>query len=364
MIDIVTTIERHKVFITFVYGDLIVEYREHVWDRLTEMSLTRKGPWLMLGDFNDITGHHEKKSRRKRPDTSFIPFKFMLANCEMIDFPAKGNPLSWIGNRSSGKVQCKLDRAVGNEDWHHIFSHTNVEYLRLWGSDHRPILTRFLSKQGRIRRGFKFEKRWIGKHGLRETILQGWNDPDNLHPPDLYERIAKCRKAISHWKRLNPSNSSVRIEEIKDKLEKAQLNDVISNDVILQLKWDLCAAFRDEELIWKQKSRTNWLREGDRNKKIFHAKKKQRRARNRLTKLKNPREDVLSVKRILNWLQRNTSKFSLPHQTPKFSMKPSGMLPRKLLHGVMRRLLVPHQMRKLKKLCLILTRRRHLALMG
>ena len=254
MIDIVATIEGHKVFITFIYGDPVVEYREHVSDRLTGMSLTRNGLWLMLGDFNDITGHHEKKGGRRRHDTSFIPFKSMLANCGMIDFPAKGNPLSWVGNRSSGKVQCKLDRAVGNEDWHHIFSHMNVEYLRLWGSDHRPILTRFLSKQGRIRRGFKFDKRWIGRHGLRETILQGWNDPGNLHPPDLYVRIAKCRKAISHWKRLNPSNSSVRIEEIKDKLEKAQLNDAISNDAILQLKWDLCAAFRDEELYWKQKS--------------------------------------------------------------------------------------------------------------
>ena len=140
------------MFVTFVYGDPVVEYREHVWDRLTGMSLTRNGLWLMLGDFNDITGHHEKKGGRRRHDTSFIPFKSMLANCGMIDFPAKGNPLSWVGNRSSGKVQCKLDRAVGNEDWHHIFSHTNVEYLRLWGSDHLPILTCFLSKQGRIRR--------------------------------------------------------------------------------------------------------------------------------------------------------------------------------------------------------------------
>lgn len=161
--------------------------------------------------------------------------------------------------------------------------------LRLWGSDHRPLLVRFLSKQGKIRKGFKFDKRWLGKDGLRETILQSWNDRGILHPPDLHERIENCRKAISQWKRMNPSNSSIRIEEIKDKLERAQLDDAITNDEILQLKWNLCAAFRDEQLYWKQKSRANWLREGDRNTKFFHAKTKQRRARNRLTKLKNPR---------------------------------------------------------------------------
>lgn len=44
--------------------------------------------------------------------------------------------------------------------------------------------------------------------------------------------------------------------------------------------------FRDEELYWKQKSRANWLQECDLNTKFFHATTKQRRARNRVTKLR------------------------------------------------------------------------------
>ena len=70
----------------------------------------------MLGDFNEITSNLEKKGGRKRSDSSFPPFKNMLANCRMIDFPYKGNPLSWVGNRASGKVQCILDRAVSKEE--------------------------------------------------------------------------------------------------------------------------------------------------------------------------------------------------------------------------------------------------------
>ena len=65
MIDIEATIEGHKVFITFVYGDPVVEYRDNVWECLTRMSLTRTGPWLMLGDFNEITSNREKKGGRK-----------------------------------------------------------------------------------------------------------------------------------------------------------------------------------------------------------------------------------------------------------------------------------------------------------
>ena len=186
-----------------------------------------------------------------------------------------------MGNRSNGKFQCRLDRDVGNEDWHHCFSHTNVEYLRLWGSDHRPILSRFLSIKKPGRRGFKFDKRCIGKEDFHETILQGWNDPNLFDRDDLHYRIVFCRKVISRWKRANPSNTAKKIEEIKCQLEQAQLTEAILN-----LKWNLCAAFRDEELYWKQKSRANWLREGDRNTKFFHATTKQRRARNRVLKLR------------------------------------------------------------------------------
>ena len=150
MIDIEATIEGRKTFLTFVYGNPVIECREYVWERLTRMSLGRRGAWFMIWDFNEIKNNGEKKGGRKRQEASFIPFRTMLANCGIIDFPFKGNPMSWVGFRSSGKVQCRLDRAVGNEEWHHLFSHTNVGYLKLWGSDHRPILARIQSRKIRI----------------------------------------------------------------------------------------------------------------------------------------------------------------------------------------------------------------------
>lgn len=105
MIDISAMIEGNKMFMTFVYGDPVTECREYVWERLTRMSTTTTGAWLMCGDFNEIVSNHEKRGGQKRPETSFLPFKLMLNNCGMIEFPYKGNSMSWIGYRSSGKVQ-------------------------------------------------------------------------------------------------------------------------------------------------------------------------------------------------------------------------------------------------------------------
>ena len=36
MIDIETTIEGHKVYITFVYGDPVINYRKNIWETLDQ----------------------------------------------------------------------------------------------------------------------------------------------------------------------------------------------------------------------------------------------------------------------------------------------------------------------------------------
>ncbi|XP_013607959.1 PREDICTED: uncharacterized protein LOC106314671 [Brassica oleracea var. oleracea] len=125
----------------------------------------------LLGDFNEITYHNEKEGGRQRPDSSFLPFKQMLNDCGMLEFPFTGDMLSWVGKRAGGAtVRCSLDRAVGNAEWHEKFPHSTVKYMRLWGSDHRPILADILIKPIRRSRKFKFDKRWLDNEELRQEL--------------------------------------------------------------------------------------------------------------------------------------------------------------------------------------------------
>lgn len=156
-----------------------------------------------------------------------------------------------------------------------------------WGSDHKPILARFLSKENQHSKGFKFDRRWVGKAGFNQAVHGAWDATNLDRDASLCDKIKESRRAISRWKRSNVSNNAKLIEQLKKELDRVHANENISSEEELELKWKLCAAYRDEEIYWKQKSRALWLRAGDRNTKYFHAKTKQRRARNRITRLKN-----------------------------------------------------------------------------
>lgn len=114
----------------------------------------------MIGDFNEITGHHEKEGGKRQSDTSFLSFNQMISNCGMLEFSYIGNKLSWAGKRPNGYVRCRLHHAMRNEDWHDKFPHSKVQYLRMWGSDYHPVLADILTKPTRRKKTFKFDKRW------------------------------------------------------------------------------------------------------------------------------------------------------------------------------------------------------------
>ena len=67
-----------------------------------------------------------RRGRKLRLESSFLPFQIMLENCGMLDFPYKENSFSWMGKRQSGKVKCKQDRAVANEECHTLFTYSVV----------------------------------------------------------------------------------------------------------------------------------------------------------------------------------------------------------------------------------------------
>lgn len=93
-------------------------------------------------------------------------------------------------------------------------------------------------------------------------------------------RIASCRKTISQWKRSAKPNSAIRIQALHHRLDLATRDQFTKPEELLLLRRELNEEYYNEEIFWRQKSRINWLKAGDRNTRFFHAVTKNRRARN------------------------------------------------------------------------------------
>lgn len=95
----------------------------------------------------------------------------MAENCKIRQLRYTGNILSWGGWRERVWVQCRLDRNFGNNVWFSLFPRSNMEYLELWASDHRPIRVCFaLERDDPKRNMFFFDKRYLNKAGIEELI--------------------------------------------------------------------------------------------------------------------------------------------------------------------------------------------------
>ncbi|XP_048605496.1 uncharacterized protein LOC125583011 [Brassica napus] len=294
MIDVEAVVNGKQAFLTFVYGEPDQTLRDQVWERLTWYGLARSEPWFIIGDLNEITGNHEKDGGSLRSATSFIPFNNMIRNSGLLEFPARGNKMSWQGRRGKGKgavmVRCRLDRALANEEWHTLFPCSYTEYLRMVGSDHRPVVAFLDEKPPKRRKGqFKFDKRWIGQEGLMESIVSGWTETRAGQPEDFISKISNCRHEISSWRKDNQPYGKEKIRYLQQALEEVQMDNNRSHENIIEISKKLQEAYKDEEEYWHQKSRNMWYSSGDLNTKFYHALTKQRRIRNKIVGLHDER---------------------------------------------------------------------------
>ncbi|XP_010480729.1 PREDICTED: uncharacterized protein LOC104759515 [Camelina sativa] len=180
----------------------------------------------------------------------------MIRHCGLLEFPAIGDSLSWRGWRDKKPIRCRLDRALANEKLHDTFSNAFTEYLPMVASDHKPVLALLEDKARKGRSWFRFDRRWLDKEGLFGAISEGWDAGVAIPMGNFMDKIIKCRQAISKWRKAQVPYGRETIEDVKNQLAKAQSDDSVSVETISELNWKLREAYRDEEIYWYQKSRS------------------------------------------------------------------------------------------------------------
>ena len=151
----------------------------------------------------------------------------MIQNSGLLEFPARGNTLSWEGRRGKGKgavmIRCRLEQALANEEMHTLFPCSYTEYLKMVGSDHHPVVAVLEDNFSKKKMGqFRFGKRWIGQEGLMDSIVAGWTESQEGRIVDFVTKITNCRHEISSWRKDNQPYGRTKLKNFSRLWKKSK----------------------------------------------------------------------------------------------------------------------------------------------
>ncbi|XP_050221576.1 uncharacterized protein LOC126671815 isoform X1 [Mercurialis annua] len=228
------------------------------------------GPLLVFGEFNLFVFHYEKEGGRCREQRELDMFRQALDECDISDLGFVGSSFTWSNMRSGEQnVQARLDRFLANDPWQEKYVNWQVNHLAKYRSDHCPIL---LSTKGGViskqPKPFRFEKMWMTHRRFDEAVVEAWG---NCGSGGLMSNLAYCGVQLKSWA-YQPKNKmeSLKILQDSDNFE-------VNGRAVRELQCEIGQLLLKEEVLWKQRSRADWLKEGDRNTKKFHHKASNRR---------------------------------------------------------------------------------------
>lgn len=108
--------------------------------------------------------------------------------------------------------------------------------------------------------------------------------------------------ALRSWSKKNFGYVTKEIEALRGELEEHQLDPMVERQEIRRITDRMDELLYREEMMWLQRSRLTWLKEGDRNTKYFHKQAVSRAPKNRIKKLKDSigiwREDTQELQQM------------------------------------------------------------------
>ncbi|KAJ8450462.1 LOW QUALITY PROTEIN: hypothetical protein Cgig2_002147 [Carnegiea gigantea] len=231
---------------------------------------------LTGGDLNEILYNFEKCGGPLKSQAILDAFRDTLNVCDLFDLGFLGQEFTWWnGQDVVSSVEERLDQFCANSDWSTLFSNARVTHMDDDSSYHLPIhlkVFKFHTQCKKTKRR-RFDNFWALDDRCEGVISNAWI---SINSDDPATRVV--------WGTNQEAFGNIQLEIKKHLNLLKQTSDARARKLIFNTISDLR---RKVEVLWCQRSRTDFLKFGDRNSGWFHNKANRRKSTNHIAELKD-----------------------------------------------------------------------------
>ncbi|GER38018.1 reverse transcriptase [Striga asiatica] len=206
------------------------------------------------GDWNEILHKEDKVGGREKSIEELAEFQNFIARMGVYEVCMQGHQFTWCNNRRDHSLLVLYDDGLSS-------------------NKRKPR--------------FQLDSRWVSEEGLEEVVSNTWSSLGSGTPMfNFKEKIKKTRIALLKWSQALKSENAKKVEQLTIGLEEIKAKGGEKNwDCLDKVKRELEEAQCSVEEFWRQQSRNQWLTNGNRNTKFFHALTMKRRKTNAIKRL-------------------------------------------------------------------------------
>ncbi|GKV16725.1 hypothetical protein SLEP1_g27324 [Rubroshorea leprosula] len=314
--------------LSLVYVRPQCNYKEAFWADIESRSASISSSWVVMGDLNDVLSSDEVFPHRSSIFRRAQHLNEILDRCNLISEEALGCKYTWC-RIQQGRVTLRerLDRALFNVQAKAEFQGAKLFNLPWTSSDHHPILLNIDTAASLVphHKPRRFEAVWLTREEFPTVFSRAWTQ----HPTDIKQAISSTSDACIVWGKESFGDIFRKKRLLQARLVGLQNFPRYDYSLNLQtlekkLLSDYQQVLFEEEVLWFQKSRVEWIASGDRNTTFYHLSTITRRCRNKVGALKIDgvwtEEPQILKNHVLNFFVHLFSRSSSTNPVPLASV--------------------------------------------